>query len=76
MKNKTTIIIIILLVGGLIAGAIYLKNKGGSKTSALTRAQMQEILLRGNKYAGEEIEGMTDDQLFAALQAGGYKLTV
>lgn len=78
MKNGTKITIIVLLaIGILLGGYFFLKSQQKTTTaSLLTREQMQSILLAGNKISGADIEAMTDAQLLAAIQAGGYKLTV
>lgn len=78
MKNKQILLIVIVFVVILILGAVFLKVKGNPlrQENSLTREQMQAILLKGNKYAGADIEAMTDQQLLTAIQAGGYVLTV
>lgn len=74
MKNWQILLIVLFLL--LIGGAVYLKANGNplKKKPDLTREQMQAMLLTGNKYSGADIEAMSDAQLLAAVQAGGYKL--
>lgn len=75
-KNAKIILTFVIIIAMLIGGAVYLKANGNplKKKPDLTREQMQAMLLTGNKYSGADIEAMSDAQLLAAVQAGGYKL--
>lgn len=73
MKKNTIIgiIIVILIIAALVWFFVIRKPKAES----LTDAELRDILLKGNKISGWDIEAMSRMQLIAAVKQGGYKIT-
>lgn len=65
------IAIAIIIIGGLIYFLVIKKKK----PEDLTDDEMRDILLKGNKIAGADIEAMTRTQLISEIKAGGYKIS-
>ena len=76
LKGKSIVLFLLIATILIFLAVKALSGSGKQASNQLTREQMQSILLKGNKYAGQDIENMTDAQLLAAIQAGGYVLTV
>lgn len=74
MKNKKVIISIVLVVL-IIAGLIYFFVIKKDNPEDLSDAQLKDILLKGNKISGWDIEAMNRAQLIAAIKQGGYKIS-
>lgn len=73
MKKATIISIVLVIL--IITGLIYFFVIRKSKPEDLTDAELREILLKGNKISGLDIEAMSRIQLLAAIKQGGYKIT-